>query len=59
MALPRKSRIKERLWVAPDAHVIGDVTLGLDVGIWFGSVLRGDNDPLVDRRRGPTSRKAR
>jgi carbonic anhydrase/acetyltransferase-like protein (isoleucine patch superfamily) len=38
---------KDRLWVAPDAHVIGDVTLGLDVGIWFGSVLRGDNDPLV------------
>jgi carbonic anhydrase/acetyltransferase-like protein (isoleucine patch superfamily) len=38
---------KDRLWVAPDAHVMGDVTLGLDVGIWFGSVLRGDNDPLV------------
>jgi carbonic anhydrase/acetyltransferase-like protein (isoleucine patch superfamily) len=37
----------ERLWIAPDAHVIGDVTLGDDVGIWFGSVLRGDNDPLV------------
>ncbi|MEM8878488.1 MAG: gamma carbonic anhydrase family protein [Pseudomonadota bacterium] len=37
----------QRLWVAPDAHVIGDVTLGEDVGIWFGSVLRGDNDPLV------------
>ena len=37
----------ERVWVAPDAHVIGDVTLGKDVGVWFGSVLRGDNDPLV------------
>ena len=37
----------ERVWVAPDAHVIGDVTLGEDVGVWFGSVLRGDNDPLV------------
>ena len=31
-------------WVAPDAHVIGNVILGKDVGIWFGSVLRGDND---------------
>ena len=31
-------------WVAPDAHVIGNVILGRDVGIWFGSVLRGDND---------------
>ncbi len=31
-------------WVAPDAHVIGNVILGRDVGVWFGSVLRGDND---------------
>ncbi|WP_159951207.1 gamma carbonic anhydrase family protein [Rhizobium sp. 18065] len=36
-----------RFWIAPDAHVIGDVTLGDDVGIWFGVVLRGDNDPIV------------
>ncbi len=36
-----------RYFVAPDAHVIGNVTLGKDVGIWFGSVLRGDNEPIV------------
>ncbi len=36
-----------RFWVAPDAHVIGRVRLGLDVGIWFGAVLRGDNE-LID-----------
>ncbi len=35
-----------RFWVAPDAHVIGNVQLGNDVGVWFGSVLRGDNEPL-------------
>lgn len=34
-------------WVAPDAHVIGRVTLGRDVGIWFGAVLRGDNEPIT------------
>jgi carbonic anhydrase/acetyltransferase-like protein (isoleucine patch superfamily) len=34
-------------WVAPDAHVIGKVRLGKDVGIWFGAVLRGDNE-LID-----------
>jgi carbonic anhydrase/acetyltransferase-like protein (isoleucine patch superfamily) len=34
-------------WVAPDAHVIGRVTLGADVGIWFGAVLRADNDTIV------------
>lgn len=33
-------------WVAPDAHVIGSVILGMDVGIWFGAVLRGDNEPI-------------
>ena len=33
-------------WVAPNAHVIGNVVLGDDVGIWFGSVLRGDNDVI-------------
>jgi carbonic anhydrase/acetyltransferase-like protein (isoleucine patch superfamily) len=37
----------DRVWVAPDAHVIGKVRLGEDVGIWFGAVLRGDNE-LID-----------
>ncbi|TCZ59727.1 gamma carbonic anhydrase family protein [Roseicella aquatilis] len=36
-----------RYWVAPDAHVIGRVTLGEDVGVWFGAVIRADNDPMV------------
>lgn len=36
-----------RFWIAPDAHVIGRVRLGADVGIWFGAVLRGDNE-LID-----------
>jgi carbonic anhydrase/acetyltransferase-like protein (isoleucine patch superfamily) len=31
-------------FVAPDAHVIGRVRLGTDVGVWFGAVLRGDNE---------------
>ncbi len=34
-------------WVAPGAHVIGDVVLGPGVGIWFGATLRGDNEPIV------------
>ena len=36
-----------QFWVAPDAHVIGRVRLGADVGVWFGAVLRGDGEPLV------------
>lgn len=38
---------EDRYWIAPDAHVIGDVALGEDVGIWFGAVLRGDNEPIA------------
>ena len=31
-------------WIAPDAQIIGRVRLGEDVGVWFGCVLRGDNE---------------
>jgi carbonic anhydrase/acetyltransferase-like protein (isoleucine patch superfamily) len=34
-------------WIAPNASVIGLVTLHQGVGIWFGAVLRGDNEPIV------------
>ncbi|PZW48651.1 carbonic anhydrase/acetyltransferase-like protein (isoleucine patch superfamily) [Humitalea rosea] len=34
-------------WIAPDAHVIGRVRLGHEVGVWFGAVIRGDNEPIV------------
>jgi carbonic anhydrase/acetyltransferase-like protein (isoleucine patch superfamily) len=36
-----------RYWIAPDAHLIGNVTIGEEVGIWFGAVLRGDNEPIT------------
>ena len=29
-------------WVAPNASIIGDVTLEKDVSIWFNATLRGD-----------------
>lgn len=32
---------------AVNAIVTGDVTLGRDVGIWFGCVVRGDDAPLT------------
>lgn len=31
-------------WLAPDAHLIGRVRIGVDVGVWFGAVMRGDNE---------------
>lgn len=35
-----------QFWIAPDAHVIGRVRLGAEVGVWFGAVVRGDNEPI-------------
>ncbi|ACA15032.1 transferase hexapeptide repeat containing protein [Methylobacterium sp. 4-46] len=35
-----------RVWIAPDAQVIGQVEIDLDVSIWFSAVLRGDNEPI-------------
>lgn len=34
-------------WVADSAEVVGRVTLGEDVSIWFNAVLRGDSDTLT------------
>lgn len=34
-------------WIAPSAHVMGRVTLKKDASIWWGAVLRGDNDPIT------------
>lgn len=35
-------RIDQTAFVAESAHVIGDVTIGPDSSVWFGSVLRAD-----------------
>ncbi len=39
-------RMDGSAWVAENAQVIGNVELAQDVSIWFGAVLRGDNEPL-------------
>lgn len=36
-----------QFWVAPTAIVLGRVTIGSGVGIWFGAVVRGDGEPIV------------
>ena len=30
------------MWIAPGAVVVGDVEIGEDSSVWFGSVVRGD-----------------
>jgi len=34
-------------WVAPDADLIGKVTVAKEVSIWFGAVLRGDIERIT------------
>ncbi|MCA9001559.1 MAG: gamma carbonic anhydrase family protein, partial [Planctomycetes bacterium] len=34
-------------YVAIDATVLADVTLGEDASIWFGCVVRGDDAPIT------------
>jgi len=36
-----------RYFVAPGARVIGNVTLHDEASVWFGAVLRGDNDKIT------------
>lgn len=37
----------QRSWIAPNATVIGKVRLEQDASIWFGAILRGDNEEIV------------
>ena len=39
-------QIAESAWLAPNTTVIGDVTIEEGASIWFGAVLRGDNQPI-------------
>ncbi len=34
-------------WIAPGATVLGNVILKPGASVWFGAVLRGDNDPIT------------
>jgi len=38
----KQPRLGKNVYVSETAMVIGDVTLGDEVNIWFGAVLRGD-----------------
>jgi carbonic anhydrase/acetyltransferase-like protein (isoleucine patch superfamily) len=40
-------QIDPSAWIADNATLIGNVILGPGANIWFGAVLRGDNEPIV------------
>lgn len=39
-------KISASAWVADSAQVMGDVELADDASVWFGVVIRGDNDTI-------------
>jgi carbonic anhydrase/acetyltransferase-like protein (isoleucine patch superfamily) len=39
-------QIAEDAFIAPNATIIGDVTIGAGASVWFGAVLRGDVAPI-------------
>src|SRR5213083_44864 len=43
----KKPVIPASCFVAENATIIGDVTLGERVSVLFGAVIRGDNDPVA------------
>lgn len=38
--------MNKTVYIAPTATVVGDVTLGENVNIWYGAVLRGDSGAI-------------
>jgi carbonic anhydrase/acetyltransferase-like protein (isoleucine patch superfamily) len=40
----QRPEFEGRYWIADNATVIGRVRLKTDASVWFGSVLRGDNE---------------
>jgi carbonic anhydrase/acetyltransferase-like protein (isoleucine patch superfamily) len=41
------SVVGDRVFIAENATVIGDVTLSDDVSVWFGAVVRADRDTIT------------
>jgi carbonic anhydrase/acetyltransferase-like protein (isoleucine patch superfamily) len=39
--------IHPEAWIAPGAVIVGRVTLGRSANVWYGSVLRADDDEIV------------
>lgn len=41
-----RPQIRDAKFIAPNAVIIGDVELGQDSSIWYGSVIRGDRKKI-------------
>ncbi len=47
----KRPKIAGSAFIAPTAVLIGDVEVGEESSIWFGTVVRGDNGPIRIGRR--------
>jgi carbonic anhydrase/acetyltransferase-like protein (isoleucine patch superfamily) len=43
---PKPSVVDPTAYIAPGAHVIGDVTIGAESSVWFNSVLRSEGEVI-------------
>jgi carbonic anhydrase/acetyltransferase-like protein (isoleucine patch superfamily) len=43
----KKPQLASQAWVADSAEVIGDVKLGEQSSVWFGAIIRADNEPMI------------
>jgi carbonic anhydrase/acetyltransferase-like protein (isoleucine patch superfamily) len=42
-----RPRVADSAWVAPTATLVGAVEVAEGASVWYGAVLRGDNEPIV------------
>ncbi|TMW72846.1 gamma carbonic anhydrase family protein [Alteribacter natronophilus] len=42
----KKPELHDSVYLAPNTHVIGNVTLEEDVSVWFNTTIRGENDEI-------------
>ncbi len=42
-----RAKVDPSVFVADNATIIGDVTIGRDSSVWYGAVLRGDVEPIT------------
>lgn len=43
----KKPTVDDTAWVAPNATLAGSVRIGAGASIWYGAVLRADNEPIT------------
>ncbi len=41
-----KPQLSKKVWIAPDAQIIGQVSIGEHSSIWFGCIVRGDVEAI-------------